>query len=64
MKALFTKEQDKIIAEKYLSGISAERIAKKYGCYKQSVLISLKRTNTPRRKCWGKVWSDFEVNLK
>lgn len=49
---LFTVDQDIQIRKLYLQGLSWQHIADKYWCYKQSIFISLKRTNTLRRS-WG-----------
>lgn len=52
MKSLFNKEQDKIIADLYLTGLPAQKIADLFDCYKQSILYSLKRSKVPRRIDW------------
>ena len=49
---LFTPEQDKRIAIFYKRNFTVQQIADRFGVYKQVVLNSLKRTNTPRRKNW------------
>lgn len=51
-KTKFTKEQDAIIKKEYLKGKTAEQLSVVYGCYPQSILNSLKRTQTGRRKEW------------
>ena len=51
-KSFFTKEGDEEIANQYLSGYTFEKIANRYGCYKQSVSNSLKRSRTKIRKIW------------
>lgn len=57
-KSLFSPYQDIKIRNLYLSGKTADQIAGKFGCYKQSIFFSLKRTNTPRRKHWKRASGD------
>jgi len=51
-RKLFDSDQDEDIRKRYLSGEPAQKIADSYGCYKQPILNSLKRTGTPRRTDW------------
>lgn len=45
----FTPEQDKEVADLYLSGLSSIQLAKRYGVDKSSVLGALQRQGIPRR---------------
>lgn len=52
MKSLFTPQQDITIQQMYLDGHTTQKIAESFGSYKQSVINSLKCTNTPLRTNW------------
>lgn len=53
----FDKQQDIEIAALYKTRLTAQKIADMYGVYKQSVLNSLKRTNTERRSSFDREYS-------
>lgn len=48
-RRVFTPEQDKEVADLYLSGLSSIQLAKRYGVDKSSVLGALERAGVPRR---------------
>jgi len=58
----FNQQQDKEIAVLYINGKTAQQIAKLFGVYKQPVLNSLKRTQTPRRKWWPRAAKEKHGN--
>jgi len=63
-KSKITKEQDRVVAEMYLSGMAAQQIAEKYSVYKQSILNSLKRSSIDRRKDWKRASGDKSGSWK
>jgi hypothetical protein len=57
-KTKITKEQDIIIKELYLSGMTSQQIADQFLVYKQSILNSLKRSGVERIKTWKRASGD------
>ncbi len=64
MKTKITKEQDIEVSLLYLKGFTSQQIADRFKCYKQSILNSLKRTKTERRKNWKRASGEKSSNWK
>ncbi len=64
MRSKFIPEQDKKIAALYLSGKTSRQIANFFNVYPQTILRSLNRTDTPKRKDWKRASGEKNGNWR